>query len=41
MDTAKTDFLCNEVFRMTKGDFARKMFLFWGVTPDIVLSLSS
>lgn len=39
MDTAKTDFLCNEVFRMTKGDFARKMFLFWGVTPAIVLSL--
>lgn len=39
MDTAKTDFLCDEAFRMTKGDFARKMFLFWGVAPAIVLSL--
>lgn len=33
------DFICNEPFKMSKGEFARKMFQLWGVIPAALLSI--
>lgn len=38
-ESCQNKYVCEAAFRMSKGDFARKMARFWGLTPGLLLLL--